>query len=225
MTTLSSTHKRHSIRYVAGKDPCLWRHLQRLGIHSIPEYRAWCAEHGFNSRLEKSAFKRQLEIRAVEEARIQNSLAKKPTTPRDIIHEIFRGQKARLEEQQDPEIFWQPSGFVGFEQIDGSLELGNLRKWTVQELLSSTEVIAEGRAMHHCVASYISVCAEGISSLWTMRVESKDGITSQVTIEVRPSRKVIMQARGRYNRDLTGYQRVVLERWARSAGLAIGVYD
>lgn len=495
MATLTSPRKRHTIHYVAGRNPALLQHIQDLGLSSVPEYRQWCVEHGFNPRLDKSLLKRRLEIRAVEEARIRLSLAKKPKTARETIREIFRGQPPppdstgrmwssvarvyeqvkhshhqsdcavkllshvadcegffrtgfaevygmpycyrtyfdgllgvirshalwirpisswkppcrhprqmfsnlvrhlfaeypvpqfmdsvwflhegeesermqgwfrhlgkglnlrtaqlpirytkrmahdfmqapahyrvtdalrwgqilalggtarlveavcatdlggdfsdddfwvsvfrffianprlesshvgpmidflldqrrpgiqitrngeqvqvpaphpnysmkgrtpqsvmrqmeewhrRLEEQEHPDVHWTSLGLAEYEQVDGSVELGTVRKWTVTELLSSADLVAEGRAMHHCVASYINHCLDGISSIWAMRLESGDGMTSQATIEVRPGRKLIVQARGRYKAGLTGYQRLVLQRWAKTAGLAIGMYD
>jgi hypothetical protein len=54
--------------------------------------------------------------------------------------------------------------------------------------------------MKHCVATYASSCARGHCSIWTMEVESMDGITKAVTIEVRNSALLICQVRGKANR-------------------------
>jgi hypothetical protein len=52
---------------------------------------------------------------------------------------------------------------------DETEALGKVR-WTVQELLSSWELAAEGRAMNHCVVSYSDQCADGHRSVWSIGV-------------------------------------------------------
>jgi len=59
--------------------------------------------------------------------------------------------------------------------------------------------MTEGRQMKHCVATYVSSCARGHCSIWTMEVESMDGVTRAVTIEVRNSARMICQVRGKAN--------------------------
>ena len=148
----------------------------------------------------------------------------KGRTPQSLMRQMEDWHR-RLEEIEQPDVEWGSLGVEGYEQIDGCIGSETFRKWTVTELRSARELIAEGRAMHHCVASYIDNCLQGGSSIWAIRLETPDGITSQVTIEVRPSRKAIVQARGRYNDNLSGYQRLILNRWARTAGLSLADYD
>lgn len=118
------------------------------------------------------------------------------------------------------------------EARDGSVE----RKitWTIQELLSSKELNEEGKAMHHCVATYAPVCVRGTCSIWSLGLaESHDPVRRRImTIEVNNEQRMIVQARGRFN-SLPGQKHAsarlnqaadVLRRWAEDQGLTIAPY-
>jgi hypothetical protein len=60
-------------------------------------------------------------------------------------------------------------GVRSWQMDDETEALGKVR-WTVQELLSSWELAAEGRAMNHCVVSYSDQCADGHRSVWSIGV-------------------------------------------------------
>lgn len=96
-------------------------------------------------------------------------------------------------------------------------------EWRIRELLSGSELVAEGRAMQHCVASYAHSCAEGRSSIWAMEYTSKDGLEKRQTIEVTRDR-VIVQCRGKQNRLPTAAEFDVVKEWARGAGLMLSPY-
>jgi hypothetical protein len=119
---------------------------------------------------------------------------------------------------------WQPSGINGFEWVEGSLERQNFKCWTIRELLSSKSLIAEGRQMKHCVATYAGSCARTHSSIWSVEVESYDGTAKALTVEVRNSTRSISQARGKANRLPTEKERNVLSRWAVASGLTVASY-
>jgi hypothetical protein len=74
-----------------------------------------------------------------------------------------------------------------------------MRVWTITELLDSHALVAEGRSMQHCVATYVSSCLHGKSSIWAMEVETDGERRKMLTVEVDPARKVICQARGKRN--------------------------
>ena len=95
--------------------------------------------------------------------------------------------------------------------------------WRIRELLSGAELIAEGRAMQHCVASYAYTCAEGRSSIWAMEFVDKQVVEKRQTIEVTSDR-VIVQCRGKHNRLPTTAEFDVVKEWARSAGLMLSPY-
>lgn len=119
---------------------------------------------------------------------------------------------------------WPPSGIQGFESTEGSQQDKNLKVWTVRELLGSKALVAEGRKLEHCVATYTPSCARGACSIWTMEVESFQGITKVLNLEVRNSSLTLCQARGKMNRLPTAKERGILTRWAASAGLKVANY-
>ena len=95
---------------------------------------------------------------------------------------------------------WQPSGVRSFALEEQSAELGAVR-WTVQELLSSWELAAEGTAMGHCVVSYSDQCADGKASIWSigLQLEDEESRESVLTVAFDVRRRAVTQARGRYN--------------------------
>jgi len=95
--------------------------------------------------------------------------------------------------------------------------------WRIRELLSGAELIAEGRAMKHCVASYAHSCAQGRASIWAMELDTQLGTEKRQTIEVTRER-VIVQCRGKQNRLPTTAEFDVVKEWARLAGLIVSPY-
>ena len=83
---------------------------------------------------------------------------------------------------------------------DETAELGSLR-WSVQELLSSWELAAEGTALNHCVVSYSDQCADGQTSVWSIGLQRPDQEMreSVLTVAVDVKKRVMTQARGRHN--------------------------
>jgi len=65
---------------------------------------------------------------------------------------------------------WQPCGLRPYEMSETHEKIGDVR-WTVQEMLSSWELSAEGRAMNHCVVSYSDQCADGNTSVWSIAAQ------------------------------------------------------
>lgn len=94
---------------------------------------------------------------------------------------------------------WQPVGFRPFELEEELNDVSPVR-WTVQELLSSWELAAEGTAMGHCVVSYSDQCADGKTSIWSIGLvrpgEERQGV---MTVAVDVGRRAMTQARGKYN--------------------------
>lgn len=103
-------------------------------------------------------------------------------------------------------------------------ENGRVITWRVEELLTSRELVEEGRRMNHCVASYARMVASGAISIWVMTLEDGTGPTgrwAQLTIEVRHALRAIVQARGRFNRLPLPRERAVLARWAAMNALTM----
>jgi hypothetical protein len=91
-------------------------------------------------------------------------------------------------------------------------------------LLSTKALVAEGRTMHHCVATYTHSCARGASSIWALEVETFEGRSKVLTIEVHNAARLICQARGKHNQMPGDKHRGILRRWAEKAGLRVVDY-
>ena len=111
-----------------------------------------------------------------------------------------------------PDRSWRPSGIDGFNLEDD--ETG--AKWTIRELLSTKELVQEGRQMNHCVGSYANNCQKGNISVWSMQVnDAEAGQQRVMTIAIQNKARRINQARGRFNALPSGKTpsgRKVLER-------------
>lgn len=115
---------------------------------------------------------------------------------------------------------WQPSGIAAFEFETGTRKEKNLKVWRIRELLSASELQAEGRKMRHCVASYSGSCTSGSCSIRTLEVESYEGTEKRQTIELNRNR-VIVQCRGKFNARPTPQEAEALRRWATEQRLQV----
>ena len=158
-----------------------------------------------------------------EEVAPQPNLSMKGRNPESLLRQVhaWHNQLARYQPQDGD---WKSTGIDGFEFIEGSAENSNPKLWTIRELLSSRALASEGAKMKHCVASYASSCSHGYCSIWSLQVESTEGIKKAVTIEVRNQANLICQVRGKSNRLPTEKERKIIQRWADVAGLRVANY-
>jgi hypothetical protein len=107
-----------------------------------------------------------------------------------------------------------------FQFVEGSKENKNMRIWNIYELLSSKELLDEGRKMKHCVATYAQSCHHGTCAIWSMTLQTRDGSEKVMTIEVRLPQMAIRQVRGKLNRMPEPKEREIIQRWAAQVGLS-----
>ncbi len=106
-------------------------------------------------------------------------------------------------EERKPTHNWARSGIGEFELVEDSKD--EQRRWSIGELTSSQELVAEGRIMRHCVSSYERNCKRGNMSIWSLKVQYGDGrVQSVMTIAVDSHTRRVTQARGKYNATSTG---------------------
>ena len=84
-------------------------------------------------------------------------------------------------------------------------------KYTLLTPKSPSELIAEGAALSHCVGTYVNRYINGMSKIFFMR-ESDNIDTPLVTIELN-SENSLMQARGKFNREITAEERAFILKW------------
>ena len=144
----------------------------------------------------------------------------KGRTPASLLRQVESWHRA-LAKTEQPRADWTPSGIEGFEFMEGTERGGSLKIWTIGELLSTRALVAEGRKMKHCVATYAHSRGSGACSIWTLEVESFEGRCKVLTVEVRNVSRLICQARGKCNMLPGEKHRGILRRWAEKAGLSL----
>src|SRR5204863_9772809 len=122
----------------------------------------------------------------------------KGRTPASLLRQVEAWHRT-LAKVQQPQAEWPRSGIEPFEFVEGSERGGNLKVWTITELLSTKALVAEGRKMKHCVASYAHSCASGECSIWTLEVETFEGRAKILTVEVQSAARWTCPARAKCN--------------------------
>ena len=111
---------------------------------------------------------------------------------------------------------WERSGIGEYRG-----QAGDGRSWTVRELLDGDGLAEEGKAMQHCVASYVGRCLKGASTIWSLGLEGDEGRERLVTIEVNPQNREVLQAKARCNEAPDEAARIILSEWAAREGLKL----
>jgi hypothetical protein len=107
-----------------------------------------------------------------------------------------------------PILKWRTIGIRGLQYDED--QRGDRRTWTIRELLDSSELAAEGRAMRHCVGGYSRCCQAQQSSVWSMTCYSYLGQKHILTIEVNPNTRTIVQVKGRRNSRPSSESRAIM---------------
>lgn len=108
---------------------------------------------------------------------------------------------------------------IEFEQKESAIGKNTSVVWAFMELTSGKELFEEGQSQNHCVASYATRCVAGHSAIFSMKRDGKRCLT----IEICPKRRVLVQARGRFNRDRTPQEEIVINKWLTETVRAVGV--
>ena len=154
----------------------------------------------------------------------QPNLTMKGRNPASLLRQVEQWHRKLGKETAYIKGEWTASGIKGFDVIEGREGSASLRRWTIRELLCGKELVSEGQAMHHCVASYIRSCARRATSIWSLQMHNHEGSQRILTVEVRLSSKTICQARGKRNAMPVAKGRDILRRWAVKEGLTLPGY-
>jgi hypothetical protein len=93
--------------------------------------------------------------------------------------------------------------------------------WEIVELTSSSALRAEGRILHHCVASYAWRCRQGLSQIFSIRRQGSASSRPMATVEVDPRQRAVVQARGLRNHRASGKALRLLRAWTARERLRI----
>ena len=93
--------------------------------------------------------------------------------------------------------------------------------YCIVQLTNSEHLYEEGYEMSHCVADYTHDCADGSTSIFSLRkyVVGTDGFERMATIEVYPESKLIAEAKGKYNEMPTEAVDKLIREWAAKENL------
>lgn len=125
--------------------------------------------------------------------------------------------------------FFPASGFVAGAYEDSRKDPSGAHvreKWEIVEVLDAKTLAEEGRRMGHCVYSYAWRIERREVSIWSVQMEDGQGETGrwhQVTVEVRNDLRRVVQARGRFNRQMTPKEIRIVTRWASVNGLTMAL--
>ncbi len=140
-------------------------------------------------------------------------------TPESLLQQVNEWHRRLGRDTSAGDLRWYRAPVGEFRHEEGGMNSGRWKIWTLRELLSSRELVAEGRAQQHCVASYARSCFSRNTSIWTLELAEPTGFSKHVTIELALPSKMIRQVRGRRNRLADGKERDVIQRWALQEGL------
>ncbi|MGJ4929975.1 PcfJ domain-containing protein [Bradyrhizobium sp. HKCCYLS2038] len=105
---------------------------------------------------------------------------------------------------------WSPSAKASAKRDD----------YVVTQLRTAEDLVAESRAMRHCVSSYASKCITGHASIWSLRHRHMGRTDRLLTIELDRQHRAV-QVRGFANRVAHPDERKILERWAKARGIVL----
>lgn len=146
----------------------------------------------------------------------QPGLSMKGRSATTLLRDVIRWRTEMEAYGKDTRYIWSSSNIrpLEYEDAHGTI-------WSIRELLGNGALFHEGRRMQHCVSGYSQSCAAGISTIWSMSRNDNGNPSQVLTIEVNPKRRVILQARGRNNREPSETEFEVLRQWFRRADLTL----
>lgn len=92
--------------------------------------------------------------------------------------------------------------------------------WSMYQIKNGKDLVKEGAAMHHCVASYRGGCMAGRCSIWSLTKYIPKTLDTKKCLTVELDRcDVVVQARGFANRLARPEERTILHKWLLEHGL------
>ena len=161
---------------------------------------------------------------AEEAAPEQPNFSMRGRTVNSLLRAVEAWHSQLGKESKGGNLQWSKSGVSEFRFVEGNKKSKNMKIWRIKELLSSKELVAEGRQMRHCVATYASSCHREKCSIWTLDLETEEGKEKLLTVEVNNTTKEIRQIRGKRNRYATDYEKAIIKRWASREELIYASY-
>ena len=140
-------------------------------------------------------------------------------TPESLLRRVREWHKELGKDAGAPDVTWEPADIGWLTHVERDPDTDETRLWTVRELTSRRELLAEGRDLRHCVASYADSCRRRFCSIWSLGVQAGGRRKRLVTVEVR--NRTIVQVRGKANRLAGEREWPLLRKWAAQERLTI----
>ena len=115
---------------------------------------------------------------------------------------------------------WDSLDYINHEETIGEYE--DKKSRYTKEIISYGELFNEGKKQKHCIASYGSSCRNGNKSIISIREkDSTCKISILATFEINNHTKTIVQAKMKFNKQVNGICRKIIDRFARSNRLGV----
>ncbi|RWF55797.1 MAG: hypothetical protein EOS50_13010 [Mesorhizobium sp.] len=126
------------------------------------------------------------------------------------------GRAPRTAGMQSQGRAWDGSRLEDWEWQPSSKEAkAHGERFFVRQLKTAEDLVAESRAMHHCVSMYAAKCIAGNASIWVLRRTALGKVERLLTIELDQQNRAV-QVRGFGNRLASPEERKIVERWAKA---------
>jgi hypothetical protein len=96
---------------------------------------------------------------------------------------------------------WQSSGNGGLTLTEEDPRSGQPLTWTISEIISHRQLLAEGESMRHCIVSYAKSCERGETSIWSLKANIGGTARHVMTVAINILGRTVTQARGKFNAD------------------------
>jgi len=131
-----------------------------------------------------------------------------------------RGPGQPLSPQAAGNVAWAGAAIADWSWTPSAKDRSRREEYLVTQLRTAVCLVAETRAMHHCVATYAAKCIAGNASIWSLRRRAAGDTTRLLTIELNREQRAV-QVRGFANRLATLEERKLLERWAKARNIGL----
>lgn len=115
---------------------------------------------------------------------------------------------------------WPGASIADWSWSPSTKDRSSQQEFLVTQLRTAADLVAETRAMRHCVASYATKCIAGHASIWSLRRRAQGDTQRLLTIELDRQHRAV-QVRGFANRQARPEDRKLLERWAKARGIGL----
>jgi hypothetical protein len=115
---------------------------------------------------------------------------------------------------------WRGAAVEDWSWTSSSKDRSKRETYVVVQLRTAADLVAETRAMRHCVWTYAAKCIAGHASIWSLRRRAGTNADRLLTIELDRQHWAV-QIRGFANRTPRAEERKILERWAKERGIRL----